>query len=240
MLILLLIAIVFGVFDAVHGSSANETDFRNDVGEGRGVGLVFPTLSTLQLSICMSSGTPFFKPKKKYPFRRLGVNIGFQVNYNLPYRLMDFYKPPTFARAFIDVIKGRLMPTEVVTARASRKRRSNRQLSAGDIYTAMNEALEFSGYDEDCLVKSVCELAHSPFHNVEENLYTEILHFVLTPSEHKSFEPHERRMRTKYESAEQLGKEGANCDLLFPKCRKSFLSDITGFMGMENEINAIE
>ncbi|XP_062560494.1 uncharacterized protein LOC134224869 [Armigeres subalbatus] len=197
------------------------------VDEGRA--LLFPSLSTLQLSICTSSGTPLFIPKKPYPFRRMGINIGFQLNYNLPYRLMDFYKFPTWARAMVDIAKGRFLPTEIVTARAVRKRRSNRQLSAGDVYTALEEILQLSGYDEDCVVKSVCELAHSPFHNLEEDLYADILHFFLTPSDHQAFGVHERKVKNKYEVAEKMGKTGADCNILYPKCRNSFLEDISGY-----------
>ncbi|XP_038116796.1 uncharacterized protein LOC6048011 [Culex quinquefasciatus] len=209
------------------GSTFNESSSRG-VEEGRG-GLVFPTLSIMQFSLCTSSGTPLFKTKK-YPFRRLGLNLGFQVNYALPYRLMDFYKPPTWARAMVDIVKGRFMPTEVVTARAFRRRRSNRHLSAGDIYKAVDETLQMAGYEQDCLLKSVCELAHSPLHNVQEDLYAEILQFILTPSEHQGFDTGERKMRIRYEMAEKLGREGADCDLLYTKCSKSFLSDITNFV----------
>ncbi|XP_055543364.1 uncharacterized protein LOC129728914 [Wyeomyia smithii] len=205
----------------------NESNFR---GADHGRSLLFPSSSTIQLSICTSSGGPLFTPKKVYPYRRLGVNLGFQVNYALPYRLKDFYSYPTWARAMVDIVKGRVLPTEVVTARAARKRRSNRHLSAGDIYQALTEALQISGYDEDCLVKSVCELAHSPFHNTEDDLYAEILQFVLSPSEHKSFEPHERVMRVKYETAERLGRAGADCHFLYPKCRNSFLNDISNYV----------
>ncbi|XP_053691343.1 uncharacterized protein LOC128739868 [Sabethes cyaneus] len=196
-----------------------------DVGQERT--LLYPPQTTLQLSICLSSGGPLFTPKKVYPYRRLGVNLGFQVNYGLPYRLKDFYSFPTWARAMAGVIKGRVLPTEVISARAARKRRSKRHLSAGDVYQALDEGLKIAGYDEDCLVKSVCELAHSPFHSIEENLYAEIIYFILSPSEHKSFEHNERTMRVKYETAEQLGKSGTDCHLLYPKCRNSFLNDIS-------------
>ncbi|XP_053686899.1 uncharacterized protein LOC128736441 [Sabethes cyaneus] len=219
----------------VQGSLVNDSIPRDD-GEGRS--LLFPSSSIMQMSICTSSGTPFFVPKKPYPYRRLGINIGFQANYPLPYRLMDFYKYPTWARAISDIVVGRFMPTEVVTARAARKRRSNKPLSAGEIYRMIDEVLQYSGYDKDCLVKSVCELAHSPFHNVQDDLYAEILEFFLTPSEHQSFDPSERAMQVKYESAEQMGKEGADCDLLYPKCRHSLLSTVTDFM--DNPSNTIK
>lgn len=37
-----------------------------------------------------------------------------------------------------------------------------------------------SGYHEDCLLKSVCELAKTPLHEDEDNIINEIMHFVLT------------------------------------------------------------
>ncbi|XP_058817257.1 uncharacterized protein LOC131680560 [Topomyia yanbarensis] len=205
----------------------NESFARNN-GEGRK--LLFPSLSAMQFSVATSSGGPFFTPRKVYPYRRAGFNLGFQANYALPYRLQDFYKYPTWARAIVDIVKGRFMPTEVVTARAARKRRTSSRLSAGEIYHALDETLRYSGYDADCLIKSVCELAHSPFHDVENDLYAEILQFILTPSEHQSFEPHERALKTKYEAAERLGREGADCHLLYPKCQRSFLSHVTEFV----------
>ncbi|XP_055644565.1 uncharacterized protein LOC129780385 [Toxorhynchites rutilus septentrionalis] len=208
-------------------SEHNDSSVRS-VNEGRK--MLFPSLSTLQFSVCTSSGSPFFIPKKKYAFRRLGVNVGFQANYGLPYRLKDFYTPPTWARAMVDIVKGKFLPTEVISARAVRKRRSGRQLSAGDIYLAFDEALQSYGYDEGCMIKSVCELAHSPFHNVTDDIYTEIIHFILTPSEHQAFDANERKMRIKYEAAERLGKHGADCNLLYPKCKKSFLGDISNFL----------
>ncbi|XP_055527018.1 uncharacterized protein LOC129719650 [Wyeomyia smithii] len=235
----LLFAKVFTIYLSfivlVQGLHHNES-IRAENGEGRS--LLFPSASIMQMSICTSSGTLLFVPKKVYPFRRMGVNIGFQANYPLPYRLQDFYKYPTWARSITDIIRGRFMPTEVVTARAVRKRRSNQPLSAGEIYRIVDEVLQYAGYDEDCIVKSVCELAHSPFHNVEEDLYAEILQFFLTPSEHQSFEPHERVMQKKYESAEKMGREGADCHLLYPKCRQSFLTSITDFM--EDTSNVIK
>ncbi|XP_058448794.1 uncharacterized protein LOC131428767 [Malaya genurostris] len=219
----------------VHGFHSNESVSRHTE-EGRA--LVFPSSSAMQFTIATSAGTPFFVPRKPYPFRRAGFNIGFQANYALPYRLQDFYKYPNWARAMVDVIKGRVMPTEIVTARAARKRRSSSRLSGGEIYRALDETLQYTGYGADCLIKSVCELAHSPFHDVENDLYAEILQFILTPSEHQSFEMHERAMKTRYETAERLGKEGADCDVLYPKCRKSFLSDFSDFVD-EKKYNII-
>ncbi|XP_062557252.1 uncharacterized protein LOC134222125 [Armigeres subalbatus] len=180
----------------------------------KGRHLIYPSLSVLQFSMATATSGDFFIPKKKYAVRRLGINVGFQANYGLPYRLQDFYKFPTWARALVDVVKGRYLPTEVITARAVRKRSALRPLSAGDIYTALEEILVFSGYDKDCVLKSVCELSHSPFHDLEEDLYAEIVHFFLTPSEHQAFDVSERKIKRKYELAERFGKMGADCTMI--------------------------
>ncbi|XP_062557250.1 uncharacterized protein LOC134222123 [Armigeres subalbatus] len=199
--------------------------------------LMFPSSSVLQFSMATVTSGPLFFPKKKYPARRLGMNLGFQANYPLPYRLQDFYKFPTWARALVDVAKGRFLPTEIVTARAIRRRSTPRPLSAGDVYTALEEILDFSGYDKDCVLKSVCELSHSPFDDLEGDLYAEIIHFFLTPSEHQAFHVSERRMKQKYELAERFGKMGADCTMMYPKCRRSFLMDISEFID-DNKIDA--
>ncbi|XP_062557251.1 uncharacterized protein LOC134222124 [Armigeres subalbatus] len=222
---------------------SNATDFENPSNYShvldQGRLLIYPSLSVLQFSMATATSGDFFVPRKKYAVRRLGINLGFQANYNLPYRLQDFYKFPTWARAMVDVVKGRYLPTQVVTARAVRKRSTVRPLSAGDIYTALEDILEFSGYDKDCLLKSVCELSHSPFHDLEEDLYAEIVHFFLTPSEHQAFDVSERKMKRKYELAERFGKMGADCTMMYPECRRSFLMDISDFID-DNKMDAAQ
>jgi hypothetical protein len=56
---------------------------------------------------------------------------------------------------------------------------SNRALL--DIYLPLEAFLEDHGFDgRTCLLKSICEAAHSPFHHEEMNLLEEIMHSILT------------------------------------------------------------
>uniref|UniRef100_A0A182VQN8 Uncharacterized protein n=1 Tax=Anopheles minimus TaxID=112268 RepID=A0A182VQN8_9DIPT len=167
--------------------------------------LFFPQMTTLQLTMCtVTNGRLFKSPTKEYPVRRLGINLGFQVNYNLPFRLMDFYKPAYWARALIGVVQGRFKPTTVVSARDFKRSvtHPSSDLTAGQLYAAAEELLQVMEFGSDCLAKSICELAHRPFHREtgREDLLMEVTHFLLT-----SFGESEYRDRAKYEMAENLG-----------------------------------
>ncbi|XP_041766393.1 uncharacterized protein LOC121590631 [Anopheles merus] len=183
--------------------------------------LLFPILTTLQA---------------KYPARRLGINLGFQQNFNLPFRLLEFYKPPTWARAIAGIIRGQFPSTSVVTAR-SWKRSTDHQslmLSAGQLYRYVEDLLHVFGYGRDCLLKSVCELAHSPFDRTdpsEQDVMTEVVHLLLSPSVHESFGEDELEQKRAYEMAERLGASGANCDLIYDRCQRSVLSDFSNLVG---------
>uniref|UniRef100_A0A182PIC6 Uncharacterized protein n=1 Tax=Anopheles epiroticus TaxID=199890 RepID=A0A182PIC6_9DIPT len=157
-------------------------------------------MTTLQVTMCtVTNGRLFKPPKKEYPVRRLGINLGFQVNYNLPFRLMDFYKPAYWARALIGVVQGRFKPTTVVSARGFKRSvtHPSSDLTAGQLYRAAEELLQALAFGSDCLAKSVCELAHSPFRRESNraDVLTEVAHFLLTPSFHRSFGESEYRDR---------------------------------------------
>uniref|UniRef100_A0A182VA65 Uncharacterized protein n=1 Tax=Anopheles merus TaxID=30066 RepID=A0A182VA65_ANOME len=198
--------------------------------------LLFPILTTLQVSICTATDGRLYAPKAKYPARRLGINLGFQQNFNLPFRLLEFYKPPTWARAIAGIIRGQFPSTSVVTAR-SWKRSTDHQslmLSAGQLYRYVEDLLHVFGYGRDCLLKSVCELAHSPFDRTdpsEQDVMTEVVHLLLSPSVHESFGEDELEQKRAYEMAERLGASGANCDLIYDRCQRSVLSDFSNLVG---------
>uniref|UniRef100_A0A182JQ02 Uncharacterized protein n=1 Tax=Anopheles christyi TaxID=43041 RepID=A0A182JQ02_9DIPT len=197
--------------------------------------LLFPILTTLQVSICTATDGRLFAPKKKYPARKLGINLGFQQNFNLPFRLLEFYKPPTWARAIAGIIRGQFPSTSVVTAR-SWKRSTDHQttlaLSAGQLYRYVEDFIHVFGYGRDCLLKSVCELAHSPFErsDQEQDIMTEVVHMLLSPSVHESFGEEEMEQKRAYEMAERLGASGANCDLIYDRCQRSVLSDFSNLL----------
>ncbi|XP_052863496.1 uncharacterized protein LOC128270131 [Anopheles cruzii] len=196
--------------------------------------LLFPTQTTLQVSMCTVSDGHLFMPRKKYPFRRVGINLGFQHNYNLPYRMLEFYKPPNWARAIAGIIRGEFPSTSVVTARNWKRSTDHKSLTltAGQLYTYVEDLLHVFGYEADCLVRSVCELAHSPFDRSqsEQDLMTEVVHLLLSPSVHESFGDDELELRRKYEMAERLGASGANCELIYDRCHRSVLSDFSNLV----------
>lgn len=132
----------------------------------------------------VTNGRLFKSPTKDYAVRRLGINLGYQVNYNLPFNLMAFYKPTYWARALIGIVQGRFQPTTVVSARDFKRSvtHQNSDLTAGQLYRAAEELMDAMEFGSDCLAKSVCELAHSPLHRDanQEDLLSEIVHFLLT------------------------------------------------------------
>ncbi|XP_061506940.1 uncharacterized protein LOC3290789 isoform X2 [Anopheles gambiae] len=156
------------------------------VASGQAKALIFPPMTTLQVTMCtVTNGRLFKPPKQEYAVRRLGINLGFQVNYNLPFRLLDFYKPAYWARALIGVVQGRFKPTTVVSARDYKRSvtHPSSDLTAGQLYHAAEELLQAMEFGADCLAKSICELAHSPFHrepNGREDVLMEVAHFLLT------------------------------------------------------------
>jgi hypothetical protein len=56
---------------------------------------------------------------------------------------------------------------------------SNRALV--DIYVPLERFLRDHGFvGRECLLRSICEAAHSPFHHDELHLLEEIMHVILT------------------------------------------------------------
>ncbi|XP_058117952.1 uncharacterized protein LOC131284672 [Anopheles ziemanni] len=189
--------------------------------------------------MCTATNGRLFFPKKKYSARKLGINLGFQQNFNLPFRLLEFYKPATWARAIAGIVRGYFPSTSVVTARSWKRSTDhdhNRQplaLSAGQLYTLTEDFLQVFGYDKDCLLRSVCELAHSPFDQaeLEQDFIAEVVHLLLSPSVHESFADDEQELKRAYEMAERLGASGANCELIYDRCYRSVLSDFSNLVG---------
>ena len=134
---------------------------------------------------------------------RVAINVGFQINYNLPFQLKDFYSPMYWARSLSNIgnitsnfinafvqgksndvddtaIETTIKPKSKKKKKKKSKTKIKRDLSAGQLYAGLRETMSMSGYHEDCLLKSVCELAKTPLHEDEDNVINEIMHFVLT------------------------------------------------------------
>jgi hypothetical protein len=61
----------------------------------------------------------------------------------------------------------------------SRREISNKALR--NIYLPLELLLEKYGFDgRTCVLRSICEAAHSPFHHEEMNFLEEMVHSVLT------------------------------------------------------------
>ena len=186
------------------------------------------------------------------PSHKVAVNCGFQVNYGLPSTLSGFYNPIFWARSggnktslmgefFNKLIEEPIDEDDEIEeeeeATEKPPRIVKRDLTAGEIYQSIRDVVAFSGYHQDCLLKSVCELAKHPLAaEDEENLISELLHFVLTPSLHNGFDD-EKELEEKraFESAENLGKIGGDCDLEFENCQKSPLEFISNFITLRSE-----
>jgi hypothetical protein len=62
---------------------------------------------------------------------------------------------------------------------AGKREISNRAIL--DVYIPLEGFLEDHGFDgRTCLLRSICEAAHSPFYHEEMNLIEEMMHAVLT------------------------------------------------------------
>ncbi|XP_017844908.1 uncharacterized protein LOC108601519 [Drosophila busckii] len=185
--------------------------------------LFFPTSSVYQITACFSAPVVI-------PQRKLFWDWGMQMNYNLPFQPSSFYASKIWEDQF--------------DRRHSRQQRQLQQqqqkylpqasgdvhpsdLTAGELYESMEHMLTRYGFDESCLLRSVCELARHPFHEQQQNMLTALLSFTLTPSMHEAFGAHETLYREVYEQAEQQGFLGANCAQLYPHCAVDFLSAIS-------------
>jgi hypothetical protein len=91
------------------------------------------------------------------PNRSLAINVGLQMVFYMPTEAKYWYTPPDIAKREI----------------------SNREIF--DFYTPLESFLEDHGFDgRECLLRSICEAAYSPFYHEEMHLIEEIVHAVLT------------------------------------------------------------
>nr|XP_019556339.2 uncharacterized protein LOC109425548 [Aedes albopictus] len=77
----------------------------------------------------------------------------------------------------------------------------------------------------ECVLRSICEAASAQFTHTG-GVFAELLHIIFTPS--TTAEPLSEHSDNEYYRAEQLGREGAPCQLVFHECRNSILDVFTG------------
>ncbi|TDG52207.1 hypothetical protein AWZ03_001488 [Drosophila navojoa] len=186
---------------------------------------LFPPISVLQLTSSMS--VPIDLPN-----RRVFMDLGFQMNYNLPFDLLSFYNPTIWPNAYErrrrrESYNFTSAANEVVVAESGIH---PKDFTAGELYAGIERLLPDYGFHRSCLLRSVCELALHPMaddHGYSQNLFVQIINFVLTPSQHDGFGPNEKQYRYRYERAEKLGFMGGDCQKAYPKCELDLLSIMT-------------
>jgi hypothetical protein len=95
------------------------------------------------------------------PNRSLSISDGIQMLYLMPTDASIWYSPPD-------------IPTNI-----GKRETPNRAIF--ELYLPLESFLEDRGFDgRECLLRSVCEAAHSPFYHEEMHLIEEIVHTVLT------------------------------------------------------------
>ncbi|XP_062554105.1 uncharacterized protein LOC134219400 [Armigeres subalbatus] len=77
----------------------------------------------------------------------------------------------------------------------------------------------------ECVLRSICEAASAEFTHTG-GVFAELLHIMFAPS--TTSDPISEHSDNEYHRAEQLGREGAPCHLVFHECRNSILDVFTG------------
>ncbi|XP_062560850.1 uncharacterized protein LOC134225080 [Armigeres subalbatus] len=84
-----------------------------------------------------------------------------------------------------------------------------------------------------CVLRSICEAASAEFTHTG-GVFAELLHILFTPS--TTTEPLSDHSDNEYYRAEQLGKDGAPCHLVFCECQNSLLDIFTGVHDTETNV----
>ncbi|XP_076763348.1 uncharacterized protein LOC143430805 [Xylocopa sonorina] len=140
--------------------------------------------------------------------KRGGVSFssGFQFNYQLPSNLSQ------------------LEPT-IIPARLAR------DLNLQDTYVAIENLLNRQGWRDgrECLLRTICELAETPFTRTRGDILEEVIHLILTPSEDlpATANSTHRSVDQLYWEAERLGRSGGDCILAYPDCIESPIETFT-------------
>ncbi|XP_017758793.1 PREDICTED: uncharacterized protein LOC108549788 [Eufriesea mexicana] len=130
----------------------------------------------------------------------------FQFNYRLPSNLTE------------------LEPT-IIPARQAR------DLTLQDTYGAIENLLNRHGWRDGrkCLLRTICELAETPFGRTRQDVLEEVIHLILTPSEDLpgTANSTHRSIDQLYQEAERLGRSGGDCILAYPDCVESPIETFT-------------
>ncbi|XP_034112295.1 uncharacterized protein LOC117573300 [Drosophila albomicans] len=184
--------------------------------------LLYPASTILQLTSSMS--VPIDIPDA----RKVFMDLGFQMNYNMPYDVASFYNPTIWSNA----LERRRRHTDGFTGTVKELMEAENGIhpndfTAGELYTGLERRLEENGFHKSCLLRSVCEIALHPLaddHSYSFTLIVKIITFLLTPSQHEGFGPNEKLYQHRYERAEKIGFMGGDCQKAYPKCELDVLT----------------
>ncbi|PNF33889.1 hypothetical protein B7P43_G06738 [Cryptotermes secundus] len=169
--------------------------------------LVFPSGTVFQINIAVQ--TPV-----QVPNATLAISVGFQLNFVLPTNATEF--------------------------RQQNVARSRREIGEAlrSMYLPLQAFLQEYGFDgRTCMLRSICEAAHSPFSHEDSGLLEEIAHALLTPSSEMSdadLDCIDGYDSTKcplgdipYLAAERFGRSGGDCGFRYADCPQSPLDFIS-------------
>ncbi|XP_016952321.1 uncharacterized protein LOC108026129 [Drosophila biarmipes] len=183
--------------------------------------LLYPASTVLQITSSISIPADLNTRTKVF------MDMGFQMNYNLPATVSAFYNSTIWADELARRHKRQLDSSleESLTQRNLEDSMLPSDFTAGQLYRGLERMLETYGFHRSCLLRSVCELALHPF--AEDHFYgmvTQVITFLLTPSQHEGFAEDEQLYRDKYERAEQIGFLGGQCHLSYPSCETDIVN----------------
>ncbi|CAH1118850.1 unnamed protein product [Phaedon cochleariae] len=163
--------------------------------------LIWSDRGTNFLQVIFGLGLPF-------EVDRQSVTIGTVIK--------GFYEVPSNSSVFTE-------PSNIIY---ERKKRST---SRWTIYTMLEKFFErYNGGDgKSCLLKSICEVSHSPLDD-SHSILAEIISAVLRPS--STIEEFDHHTNMDYVSAEQLGINGGNCARLYSECKLNILEQYSRFI----------
>ncbi|XP_050302616.1 uncharacterized protein LOC126740579 [Anthonomus grandis grandis] len=148
------------------------------------------------------------------PRRSINISWCFQAQYNLPYNISNFY------------------PTTV----AVRSGGLGVDLARIKFYEYLAMMLDnFGLHGENCVLRSVCEVAEIPMYEKEDSVLEKIVHFLFTPSLELNLNETNRALENskfktltqKLLKAEDYGKTQGECEIKYSKCIMSIVDLMT-------------
>ncbi|XP_037942799.1 uncharacterized protein LOC119675665 [Teleopsis dalmanni] len=192
--------------------------------------LLYPASSNLGLTASVSVPVTELLPERK-----LIIDWCFNMGYDLPYTVAQFYNIPIWPgfqnpKSKREIQEKSVTKLQKLYGKYDKKTDANRHpndFSAGELYQGIEDYLVNYGFHETCVLKTVCNLAQHPFDDEHQNIVTDIVTFFLTPSLHQGFDTSEQIYREAYETAEMSGFLGEDCNKIYADCTMDLLNSFS-------------